>query len=221
MRTYLLLIAVVMALLLGLFFLAEALEISLLTNPQLWLGYGGWIGASIGVGLLIADVFIPVPSSLVMIAHGAIFGVTVGTVLSLIGSLGAGWLGFYVGRRGGPLLERWVSSGERQRVSGMLKRWGGLAIVVSRPVPILAETVAILAGTSSITWAEMTSATLLGSLPASFLYALSGAASVQLLDNFGLVFLAVLLLASPAWLVMRWQKPPSGQPEEQSESREG
>ena len=206
MRFYLLLVAVMVALLLGLFALAEALEIPVLTDPRPWLGYGGWVGASTGVGLLIADVLIPVPSSLIMIAHGAVFGVVTGTFLSLLGSLGAGWLGFYVGRRGGPLLARWVPAKERERVGGMLESWGGLAIVASRPIPVLAETVAILAGTSAVSWAEMTTATLLGSLPASFLFALSGAAAVRLLDDLGLVILVVLAVASPAWLLMRAEK---------------
>ncbi len=35
----------------------------------------GVVAALVGVGLLVADVVLPVPSSVVMLAHGALFGV--------------------------------------------------------------------------------------------------------------------------------------------------
>ncbi len=83
---------------------------------------------AVGVGLLIADVLLPVPSSIVMIAHGALFGVVYGTLLSLIGGTGATLVGFALGRRGGPLLARVVSREERTRADCLLRRWGALAI---------------------------------------------------------------------------------------------
>jgi len=67
-------------------------------------------------------VFIPVPSSVVMIANGALFGVAVGTSLSLLGSLGAAALGFLIGRRSTRLLERLVSPAEKARADELLRR---------------------------------------------------------------------------------------------------
>jgi uncharacterized membrane protein YdjX (TVP38/TMEM64 family) len=82
---------------LALFGLAEALHVPLLTNPQPFLDRAGlWGAAAIGAGLLIADVFLPVPASLVMVAHGALFGIVGGTLVSLIGSMGGAVLGFAV-----------------------------------------------------------------------------------------------------------------------------
>ncbi len=100
-----------------------------------------------------------------MIAHGALFGVTLGTLLSLVGTLGAGLFGFGLGRRGGPLPNRLVPAGERARANDLLERWGELAVIATRPVPILAETVAILAGASPMTGGRMTLATAVGALP--------------------------------------------------------
>ena len=40
--------------------------------------------AAVGQVLLIGDVLLPVPSTLVMMAHGALFGVVPGTLLSLM-----------------------------------------------------------------------------------------------------------------------------------------
>jgi uncharacterized membrane protein YdjX (TVP38/TMEM64 family) len=150
--------------------------------------------------LLIADVLLPVPSSIVMVAHGALFGVLWGTILSLLGSVGAAAFGFAIGRRGGALLERVVTPAERARASSILVRWGTLAIIVTRPVPLLAETVAIMAGASTMSWRAVIMASIAGSLPPSLLYALTGAA-VANLQNTALMFGIVLLVAGLFWLI--------------------
>lgn len=191
-----------MAFFLLLFFVVEALGFQLLTDPTPWMRHGGILAAALGVTLLIADVLLPVPSSLVMVAHGALFGVVIGTLLSLLGSVGAALFGFAIGRRGGKLLERIVTPAERARADKMLARWGALAVVVTRPVPILAETVAIMTGTSSIGWARMTLASFAGSLPPALLYALTGAAYANF-QSVVLMFAATLIVAGSFWLIGR------------------
>jgi hypothetical protein len=54
-----------LALFLILFLWVEALHIPFLTDPSRWLDRGGVWAALLGVGLLIADIVLPVPSSLV------------------------------------------------------------------------------------------------------------------------------------------------------------
>jgi uncharacterized membrane protein YdjX (TVP38/TMEM64 family) len=202
MKRYFLVMAALAASFLALFLVVEALEVPLLSDPGPWLERGGAAAAALGFGLLVADVFLPVPSSLVMVAHGAFFGVVAGTLLSLAGSLAAAWVGFWVGRRGGPWLERVIPAGERVEVEELVGRWGKLAVVVSRPVPLLAETVAVAAGVSAMGWGELTVAAFLGSVPAAFLYAVTGATAARLDDVF-LVFGLVLLIAGGVWLAGR------------------
>lgn len=185
-----------------LFALAEALEIPLLTNPSDSLAGLGVLAAPAGVGLLVADVVLPVPSSLVMVANGALFGARLGTLLSLTGALGAGLFGFSLGRRGGPLLLRLVSAEERARANDLLDRWGALAVVATRPVPVVAETVAILAGSSPMTWGRMTLATVAGALPGSLLYAVAGASAAAFAST-AAVFALVLALTGVFWLAGR------------------
>jgi uncharacterized membrane protein YdjX (TVP38/TMEM64 family) len=208
MKRYWLLTVLMMVLFLVLFGIAEWLQVPILTDPGPLLAEGGWIAAAVGVGLLVVDVALPVPSSLVMIAHGALFGVVGGTLLSLLGALGAALFGFWVGRRGGPLFARLVPEDERRRADALLQEWGDLAIVVTRPVPILAETVAILAGASPMKPGRMALATLAGALPAALLYALTGA-TARSLDNTVLVFTLVLLVAGLFWAVGRRLRSPS------------
>jgi uncharacterized membrane protein YdjX (TVP38/TMEM64 family) len=203
MKRYLLILVSMMGFFLVLFFLVEALKVPLLSDPTPWMQHGGIGAAALGVSLLIADVVLPVPSSLVMVAHGALFGVVKGTLLSLLGSLGAALFGFAIGRRGGKLLESALSTEERRRADRMLARWGLLAVVVTRPVPILAETVAIVAGTSPLGWGRMALAALIGSLTPALLYAMTGA-TVANFQSTSLMFGVVLLVTGLFWLFGRY-----------------
>ena len=200
MKRYIFIMALMIAFFLVLFFIVEALGVPLLTDPTPWMKHGGILAAALGVGLLIADVLLPVPSSLVMVAHGALFGVALGTLLSLLGSAGAALFGFAIGRRGGKLLELVVTREERTRADSLLARWGALAIIVTRPVPVLAETVAIMAGASSLSWSNVLLASLAGSLPPALLYALTGAA-VANFQSTALMFGVVMLVAGFFWFV--------------------
>lgn len=209
MKRFLLVVAAMMAFFVIVFFVVEALGISVLVDPTPWLRQRGVLTAGLGVGLLIADVLLPVPSSLVMVAHGSLFGVVGGTLLSLLGSLGAALFAFAIGRGGGTLLERLVMPAERDQANRMLARWGGLAVVVSRPIPILAETVAIMAGTSPLKWGSMTLAALAGSLPPALLYALTGATVTNFVST-SLMFGVVLLVTGTFWLIGQLWEPYAG-----------
>jgi uncharacterized membrane protein YdjX (TVP38/TMEM64 family) len=202
MTRYWAIVGLMLALFLGLFLIVEALQLPLLSDPSPWLDQRGPAAALVGVGLLTADVVLPVPSSLVMVAHGALFGVVLGTLLSLLGGMGAAWLGFAMGRRGGPVLSRFTSPEERRRVDHLIERWGALAVVVTRPVPMLAETTAIVAGASPMGWRKLTLAALAGSLPPALVYAVAGSFAASFASA-ALVFVLVLLATGLFWLLGR------------------
>jgi uncharacterized membrane protein YdjX (TVP38/TMEM64 family) len=132
--------------------------------------------AAAGVLLLSVDVVVPVPSSLVMVALGARFGVVTGTLLSLSGMLGAGLAGYWLGRAGAGTARHVVPAAAWTRADRWLMRWGPAAIVASRPIPILAETVVMLAGASRMAPRQVALATVVGSIPPALVYALIGAA---------------------------------------------
>ena len=160
-RRYVTAAAVVPTAFLALFLLGEAAGIPLLEDPTPWLQQAGWVAAAIGVSLLALDVVLPVPSNIVMIAHGALFGTIVGALLSLLGSMLASAVAFWIGRRGGRLLVLAVPADDRAHADAILTRWGIVAIVVSRPLPLLAETILVLAGASPLGWHSAMLATLL------------------------------------------------------------
>jgi uncharacterized membrane protein YdjX (TVP38/TMEM64 family) len=175
------------------FFIASASGIAFLSDPTVAMHGARPLAALAGVLLLIADVVLPIPSSLVMIAHGALFGVAGGTAVSLVGSVASALTAFAIGRAGNGVVRRFVTASEHERAGALLERWGAVAIAVSRPVPILAETVALLAGSSPLTWRQTTLAATVGSLLPALVYAWAGAHAVDTTSQIAL-FAGVILL---------------------------
>jgi uncharacterized membrane protein YdjX (TVP38/TMEM64 family) len=182
------------------FLIVEALGIPLLVDPTDEFEGGGVPAATLGVGLLLVDVFIPVPSSIVMTAQGAIFGFLGGTVLGLIGSVGATLIGFAIGRRSSGLINRYAGIDEQAQSASLLARYGPLAIIVTRPLPILAETTAIMAGATSITARQVLAGSLVGCLPAAALYSAAGSFASSVATGL-LIFPIVIALAAVFWLI--------------------
>jgi uncharacterized membrane protein YdjX (TVP38/TMEM64 family) len=186
-------------LMLALFALAHLLAVPVLSEESPSLGEAGLGAAAVSFGLLAGDVVLPVPSSAVMIANGALFGPLGGAVLSLAGSEAAALLAYAIGRRGDALLDRFVPPGDRAHVASALERGGTVAIVVTRPVPVIAETTAILAGAVGMPLARFAWAAALGSLPPALAYALAGALAARTGTTI-VVFGGVLVLATLVWL---------------------
>ena len=179
MKRHATVVVAMMAVLLALFAIARAADIAVLSDPRPAFAGLGALAAVAAVALLVADVLIPVPSSIIMVWLGASHGWLAGAALSLVGCVGATALAFWLGRRGGPLFERVVPSAERARADAFLTRWGALAIAVTRPVPIVAETMAVVAGASpAVSWRGMWIAAIVGCAPWAVAYGLTGAALI-------------------------------------------
>jgi uncharacterized membrane protein YdjX (TVP38/TMEM64 family) len=188
---------------LGTFLLAGAFAIAVLDDPTPWLAGRDVASATVGITLLIVDAVLPVPSSLVMLANGALFGVIGGSALSLVGSIGAALVGYGLGRRAGaPLIRASRSETERTRADRLVRRWGVLAVAMTRPVPLLAETVAVAAGASSLGVARTAAWSSVGAAPGAVLYAAAGANGLRGSSSF-VVFAAVLALATVPWMICR------------------
>jgi 3-dehydroquinate synthase len=201
MRRYWAVASAVFLLFLVSFAAVENLAPELFAEPRALMDAGGLAGL-VGVALLVADVVLPVPSSVVMLAHGALFGLVVGALLSVVGNLGAALVGFAIGRRGGPAMSRFVSPQERARADRMLAEWGAMAIIVTRPLPMVAETTTILAGASPMSWRRLIGAVLAGSVPLALLYGWAGAAATTF-DSVVPVFGLAIAMAGVFWTAGR------------------
>jgi uncharacterized membrane protein YdjX (TVP38/TMEM64 family) len=157
-----------------------------------WLSTPPALGREAHAG--VADAVLPVPSSLVMLALGALFGVAGGIALALVGRVGATLLAFVLGRR----LRGWIGRPAGRWSEQLLHRWGTIAIVLTRPVPIIGETVAVLAGASPMPWRRAAVAATLGSLPEAVLFAWAGAVVGG--TTFGAVlWLSLIVIAAAVW----------------------
>lgn len=199
MKAYSVLFFVLLCFFLLLFLLVEQFQVPLLSDPSAVLNRGGFIAALVGTGLLISDIVLPVPSSLIMIANGALFGLVLGTGLSLLGGLGASLLGFWIGRRSALLVHRFVKEDERRQADRLMERWGMIAIIVTRPIPLVSETLSIVAGGTSLRWRSMVGASVLGLAPGAAIYAATGIYAVSL-ESSVLSFLVVIAVAMLFWL---------------------
>ena len=203
MRRYATLAGALRALFLTAYLLVEAVAVPVLADPAPSLERGGVAGAVVGVFLLVADALLPVASSVVMVALGALYGVPIAVALALGGRVAMAAVGFAIGRRGGPMMERLVRGEERARGERVLSRRGALAVVVSRPVPLVAETVAVLAGASRVPWGRFLLAALVGSLPEVLAYSLAGAVAASF-GSAAVIWTLFIAAVGGFWLVARW-----------------
>lgn len=192
-----------------LFALAEALGLEFLRSPD---EMGEWalpVAALVGVALLTADIVLPVPSSMVMVAHGTLFGVAGGAALSVLGTMSAAMIGYWLGKKGKRWLTRWFEPAHFAIGDRFFARWGVFAVIVSRPIPLINETISIAAGAAELSWQRMLLGTLLGSAPTALAYAWAGtqmgAQDVGLYAFIGVIAVSGAFVGL-GYLVQRWKQ---------------
>lgn len=111
------------------------------------------VAAALVVGLLSVDVFLPIPSSVLSTLGGDVLGFFWGTAASFAGlSLGA-VIGFGLARAAGhPLVRRLAAAEDLDRIGRLSQRLGTAVLVVTRPVPILAEAAVVFFGAAGLPW---------------------------------------------------------------------
>lgn len=201
----------VLGVLLTAYLVVEAAHAGALTDPDASLAGGGLDKALLAVSLLVADALVPVASSVVMISLGALYGAPLGVALAWLGRFAMALVGFAIGRRAGGLMARVLGQRDHRRAKSLVERRGAFAIVVSRPLPLVAEAVTIFAGASGMPWRRAVVASAIGSLPEAVVYGLAGSLSAQF-DEGAVVWGAMLLVASSFWLAEQTMRRRSARP---------
>lgn len=145
-----------------------------------------------GMGLLAADVLLPIPSSIVGSMLGARLGFLPGLIWCWSGLVLGNSIGYLTGRL---LLSRFAP--EIPRIPTLL------LLFVSRPVPVLAEAVTFTAGAEKMSFTSF----LLVSVAGNGIYsvALAGNGAALLPDALaGPGLILPMLLPVAAWLLWRW-----------------
>jgi uncharacterized membrane protein YdjX (TVP38/TMEM64 family) len=166
--------------------------------------YGPWAWLA-GIGLIVADLALPVPSTVVISALGMIYGPWLGGLIGGLGSVLAGLVAYggcrLLGRR---VLDFLVGEANLERLGKFFARHGLWAIALSRWMPLLPEALCCLAGMARMRFGPFLAALACGSLAMGLAFALVG---VAWLDRpvIGLVLSAAIPLAvwPPVYLFLR------------------
>jgi uncharacterized membrane protein YdjX (TVP38/TMEM64 family) len=205
-------IGAVVGVLLTAYLVAETVGVPVLSDPAPSLEGGGVHGAALGVGLLFADALVPIAGSVVMVSLGALYGAPLAIALSLLGRVGMAAIGFGLGRRARTPIERHVHAVDLVRAAALLDRHGALAIAATRPVPLLAETVLVLAGASAMPWGRAMLGALVGSVPEVVAYSLAGAVAASF-ENGAVIWVSFLVVVAAFWLSEQRLRRGVGQPD--------
>lgn len=145
-----------------------------------------------GSGLLTLDVLLPIPSSIVIALLGGRLGFF------------AGWLSAWLGLTAGNLIGYGVGRLWPQKLAPDFSESPTLVmLILSRPVPILAEAVAIAAGATRTPFIHVFTACAVGNLVYAGVLAANGAALLAA-DWTGPGIILPLFVPVIGWLVWRW-----------------
>ena len=150
--------------------------------------------------LLIADILLPVPSSIVMAVSGKFLGPWLGGTVSFTGAMLAAWIAFMACRLGGHrIFLKLVGEKDNARITDWFNEYGVLAIIISRPIPMLTEILSCIAGMSDMSLRKFTFASILGTLPICFIYSFVGSCG-ELTDPWPAIWVSLIIPAA-GWLV--------------------
>jgi uncharacterized membrane protein YdjX (TVP38/TMEM64 family) len=168
-----------------------------------WLESFGWWAWSAGVVLLVADVALPIPSTVVMSALGWLYGWFWGGVISVVGSVLSGCAAYGLSRyMGRSVAVRIAGEAGLNKAELWFKEGGGWLVAYSRWMPVFPEAVACLAGLGKMPWRRFLTALLCGSLPLGFAFAAIGQLGHE--SPLPAIVLSALLPVGMWWVARKW-----------------
>jgi len=124
---------------------------------------------------LLSDIILPIPSSLIMILNGKVLGFMGGSILSLLSGFCSSSLGYFLGHKSVKYLNRFFSEREIENANSFFIKYGKLSVALSRGIPIISESLAVLSGTTALSYSTFALYSLVGHLVVSVVYAWVGA----------------------------------------------
>ncbi|MEK6949214.1 MAG: TVP38/TMEM64 family protein, partial [Nanoarchaeota archaeon] len=154
--------------------------------------------------LYVAQAFVLfIPSSLLTISGGYIFGVALGTVFSLIGVTIGSVIVFLIARKlGRPFFRKIISKKELEHFDVFFKKRGDMSILLARSILILfpPDVVSVAAGLTQIKLRHYVIFSVLGFIPNLFILALFGEKLSQGINPATIVVLVLIIFAVLGYL---------------------
>ncbi len=138
----------------------------------------GFIGIFLFIAVMAAQgLLVPIPSEVVLLATGMIWGWALGGLLGIIGSMTAALLCFYVSRKGGrPLAKKFVGEKAINMADDLIQKYGIKVIIISRFIPFISfDVISYASGLVDIDVKTYSLGTLIGSIFRAFFYSIWGA----------------------------------------------
>ncbi|AXO16237.1 TVP38/TMEM64 family protein [Thalassospira indica] len=148
-----------------------------------WLEYAeqidAWLVATIVISLLVADLFIAVPTMTVTVLAGYFLGPLGGALAAGTGMITAGAMGYRISTKfGRSVLRRIISDEERLgEMEEVFSRYGLVVLMICRAMPILPEVSCCLAGVTRMRFVKFGFGYLIGTVPYVIVCAWLGAQS--------------------------------------------
>jgi len=138
----------------------------------------GFFGIFLFIGIMaIQGLIVPIPSEVVLLATGMIWGWFLGGIMGIIGSMAASLLCFYISRKGGrPLAEKFVGESGLAMADKLITKHGIKAIIIMRFIPFISfDVISYASGLVDIDTKKYSIGTLIGSIFRAFFYSVWGA----------------------------------------------
>ena len=133
--------------------------------------WGPWAWLA-GIALLVADLVLPVPSTVVISGLGYLYGPWLGGLIGSAGAFLAGCTAYGLCRMLGHRVALWlVGEKDLRRGEHLFAAAGGWIVVWTRALPVFAEVGACLAGLTRMPASRFLPALACGSLPLGFAFA--------------------------------------------------
>ncbi len=127
------------------------------------------------VVILATDVFLPVPSGPISTLAGSQLGIALGTLASALGMTLGGFIAFALARRWGrPLAERFADREQLTNLEATADTHGLWLVLLTRPLPVLAEAGVLLVGTLQMSWRAFLPTLIVSNFLIAATYALLG-----------------------------------------------
>ncbi len=175
----------------------------------------GFIGIFLFIAVMaIQGLLVPIPSEIVLLATGMIWGWALGGFLGIIGSMAAALLCFYVSKKGGrPLVKKFVGENAIDMADDLIQKYGIKVIIISRFIPFISfDVISYASGLVDIDVKKYSLGTLIGSIFRAFFYSIWGdllnfnppidTSDVQLIESQAAVFNWILLAVLGILVVM-------------------
>ena len=148
-------------------------------NPIFLLGFFGIL--LFIVIMAVQGLLVPIPSEIILLATGMIWGLILGGIMGIVGSMAAALLCFYISRKGGrPLAEKFVGKSGIEMADDFIHKYGMGAIIIARFLPFVAfDPISYASGLVNMDVKKYSLGTLIGSIPRAFFYSWLGSFLIE------------------------------------------